>query len=128
MSHSIAAHHVKRRPKKCRITDTKWERASIYFLGRMDLAACTVKKKTKRHPCGKIICYRLIVIIFCSANFSEWFSSAIWNESNTGSCVNSDGFKVHPILKFSEIIHVTVFKKAQMKATQIRHTGTWNSS
>lgn len=31
--------------KKCRITDTKWERASIDFLGRMDSAACTEKKK-----------------------------------------------------------------------------------
>lgn len=47
MPHSVATCHVKRTPKKCRITDTKWERASIYFLGRMDSAGCAVNKKKK---------------------------------------------------------------------------------
>lgn len=32
-----------------------------------------------------------------------------------------------PILKFSEIMHVTVIKKAQTKAALIRHTGIENS-
>lgn len=94
----------------------------------MDSAAWTVEKKGIKHnPCREIICYRLIVTIFCSSNFWEWFSNAIFNENNTGRYINSSGFKVHHILKFSKIIHVTVFKKVQTKATQIRHTGTQNS-